>query len=292
MFANDDFMDDLNFGGVDSFEPNTKGKAEEMDAEEASKNQIVLKYAPVENPLSFFPNLTKNTVTKKLTDVKKGTTTLAFVYKHGILIAVDSRASMGSYIASQTVRKVTEINSYLLGTIAGGASDCQFWERQLGLWCKLYELRHGTKVPVTAASQVLCSWVSQYRGRGLSMGTMICGYDGGEQKIFLVEDDGTRVQGNLFSVGSGSTHAYGVLDSRWRFDMTTEEAVELGRSAIHHATHRDCGSGGVCRVYNLTKDGWKIIIDEEDVDKIHTEFETGKGMRGDGLEAGQDPFGY
>ena len=47
------------------------------------------------------------------------------------------------------------------------------------------------------------------------------------KKIYLVEDDGTRLQGNLFSVGSGSTHAYGVLDSKWKYDMTTEEAVAL-----------------------------------------------------------------
>ena len=292
-FANDDFMDDIDFGGSESFDYMNKNKPEEdFNPEEISHNQTIIKYAPVENPLLYFTDLRNNKITKKLTDVKKGTTTLAFVYKYGILIAVDSRASMGSYIASKTVRKVTEINSYLLGTIAGGAADCQFWERNLGLWCKLYELKHGTRVPVTAASNVLCSWVSQYRGRGLSMGTMICGYDGDEQKIFLVEDDGTRLQGNLFSVGSGSTHAYGVLDSKWKYDMTTEEAVALGRSAIHHATHRDCGSGGVCRVYNLTKEGWKIYIEAEDVDKIHSEFEKGKGMRGDGLEAGQDPFGF
>ena len=227
-----------------------------------------------------------------ISNVKKGTTTLAFAFQGGIIIAVDSRASMGAYIASQTVRKVTEINSYLLGTIAGGAADCQFWERQLSFWCKMYELRHGCRVPVTAAAEVLCSWVSQYRGRGLSMGTMICGYDGDKQKIFLVEDNGAKILGNLFSVGSGSTHAYSVIDSKYRYDMSEEEAIQLGRIAIHHATHRDCGSGGVCRVYYLKKDGWKIIIDEEDVDKIHTEFEQSKGLRGDGLEAGQDPFGY
>ena len=110
-FTNDDFLDDLDFGGPQSFDFTKKDKPEELDIEESSKNQIVLKYAPVEKPLSFFSDLQKNTVTKKLTDVKKGTTTLAFVYKTGILIAVDSRASMGSYIASKTVRKVTEINS-------------------------------------------------------------------------------------------------------------------------------------------------------------------------------------
>ena len=290
-FTNNDFLDDIDFGGSHSFQYNPQNPSD-IDTDNSSSNQIILKYAPTPYPEKFFSNLRNNYDTKKLTEVKKGTTTLAFVYKTGILIAVDSRASMGSYIASKTVRKVTEINSYLLGTIAGGASDCQFWERQLSEWCKLYELREGTRVPVTAASEVLCTWVSKYRGRGLSMGTMICGYDEDQQKIYLVEDDGTRVQGKLFSVGSGSTHAYGVLDSKWRYDMTKDEAVQLGREAIHHATHRDCGSGGVCRVYNLTKDGWTIVIDEEDVDKIHTEFENAKGLRGDGLEAGQDPFGY
>ena len=34
--------------------------------------------------------------------------------------------------ASQTVKKVIEINPYLLGTMAGGAADCQYWERNLG----------------------------------------------------------------------------------------------------------------------------------------------------------------
>jgi hypothetical protein len=34
--------------------------------------------------------------------------------------------------ASQTVKKVIEINKFLLGTMAGGAADCQFWQRNLG----------------------------------------------------------------------------------------------------------------------------------------------------------------
>ena len=34
--------------------------------------------------------------------------------------------------ASQTVDKVIRINPYLLGTMAGGAADCQFWQRNLG----------------------------------------------------------------------------------------------------------------------------------------------------------------
>ena len=68
-----------------------------------------------------------------------GTTTLGFVFQHGVIIAVDSRASMGQYIGSGTVKKVIEISPYLLGTMAGGAADCSFWERNLAFQCRVRE---------------------------------------------------------------------------------------------------------------------------------------------------------
>lgn len=41
--------------------------------------------------------------------------------------------------ASQSVKKILEINPYLLGTMAGGAADCQFWQRNLGTRvCRTY----------------------------------------------------------------------------------------------------------------------------------------------------------
>lgn len=49
----------------------------------------------------------------------------------------------------------------------------------------------------------------------------------------------------MFSTGCGSSYAYGVVDSGYREDMTVEEAYELGRRGITHATHRDAYSGGV-----------------------------------------------
>lgn len=54
--------------------------------------------------------------------IAHGTTTLAFRFKGGIIVATDSRATAGNWIASQTVKKVIEINPQLLGTMAGGAA--------------------------------------------------------------------------------------------------------------------------------------------------------------------------
>lgn len=207
---------------------------------------------------------------------KKGTTTLGFVFQHGIIIAVDSRASMGQYISSQSVKKVIEINPYLLGTMAGGAADCQFWERYLGMQCRLYELRNKRRISVAAASNILANIVYQYKGHGLSMGTMIAGWDiAGENEkaqsgpgLYMVLDDGTRLKGDRFSVGSGSTYAYGVLDAGYKWDLSVDDAIELGRRSIYHATHRDAYSGGIINVYHIRQDGWRKMF-SADMDTLH-----------------------
>jgi 20S proteasome subunit beta 5 len=290
-YTSDDFLDDINFGLPSSFkaQDDFNSLAEELPSMD-NQTDLIFKLAPVEENEKFVQRLKENKVTKKITNFKKGTTTLGFIYSEGVLIAVDSRASMGSFIGSQKVRKVIEINDYLLGTMAGGAADCSFWERRLAMWCKLYELRHGEKVPVSAASQYLANMISQYKGHGLSMGTMIAGWDKKEQGLYYVDDDGTRLKGYLFSVGSGSTYAYGILDTKYKYNMTREEAINLGREAIYHATHRDAGSGGVVRVYNIFRDGWEKVIDAEDVNLIHYAFSENKGLVGDGNETNQEVF--
>lgn len=61
--------------------------------------------------------------------------------------------------------------------MAGGAADCAFWERLLARHCRIYELRNKEKISVAAASKILVNMIYQYRGMGLSMGTMIVGWD-------------------------------------------------------------------------------------------------------------------
>ncbi len=198
-----------------------------------------------------------------------GTTTLAFVFNSGVLVAVDSRASMGQYIGSGSVKKVIEISPYLLGTMAGGAADCSFWERQLAFQCRVHELREGKRISVAAASKLLGNTVYQYRHQGLSMGTMIAGWDEGVgPSLYYMDNDGTRLKGDRFSVGSGASFAYGIMDSGYRADMSIDEAVELGKRSIYHATNRDAYSGGTINVFVITGDGWKKMF-SGDMNELH-----------------------
>jgi len=97
-------------------------------------------------------------------DFDKGTTTLAFKYQGGVCVCADSRATGGQYIGSNEVKKIIEINDYLLGTMAGGAADCVYWERVLAERCRIYELRNRERISVAAASKVLANIMYNYKG--------------------------------------------------------------------------------------------------------------------------------
>ncbi|KAJ3302955.1 Proteasome subunit beta type-8 [Kappamyces sp. JEL0829] len=213
------------------------------------------------NPVEFLKEHTTPGAQHYL-KIEHGTTTLAFKFKHGSDILME---------ASQSVKKVIEINPYLLGTMAGGAADCSYWERELGRRCRLYELRNKERISVAAASKLLANMVYAYKGMGLSMGTMVAGWDKQGPGLFYVDSDGTRMTNHLFSVGSGSTYAYGVLDAGYKYDLTTEEAIDLGRRAIYHATFRDAYSGGVVNLYHVKERGWEFIS-QDDVTELHYKY--------------------
>ncbi|XP_005142720.1 proteasome subunit beta type-5 [Melopsittacus undulatus] len=188
-----------------------------------------------------------------------GTTTLAFKLPHGVVLAVDSRATAGSYVASQSVQKVLEVSARVLGTLAGGAADCAFWQRVLARQCRVYRLRHRQHASVAAAAKLLANMVYQYKGMGLSMGTMIGGWDKRGPGLYYVDSDGTRVPGTAFAVGSGSPYAYGVLDRGYHPELELEAACALARRAIFQAAHRDAYSGGRVSVYHVGPEGWRCI---------------------------------
>ncbi|KAK2195004.1 bifunctional Proteasome beta-type subunit [Babesia duncani] len=273
------------------FQPTMHG-VENVSGSDLLRHDIVLESglasSVIKNGLAFYPQTQVETLRQFAKqdkegpfDFKKGTTTLGFVFDHGVIVAVDSRASSGSTIATQSISKVIEINSYLLGTMAGGAADCCYWERHLAKLCRLYELRNEERISVAAAAQYLANIFFYFRGYGLSAGTMIAGCDHRGPQLFLVMDSGEKLAGRLFSVGSGSMFAYGVVDQGYRSDLSVDEAVALATRAIYHAAHRDAFSGGAVNVYHVHSEGWTKMVHRKDIAELHFEYAQEKGQEPD-----------
>ncbi|KAH0573629.1 Proteasome subunit beta type [Spironucleus salmonicida] len=220
--------------------------------------------APKIHPSVFFKTLSTATALTESAPKKwnnqKGTTTLAFSFQGGIIISVDSRSTMGPYISSGNVHKVIPITQHLLGTMAGGAADCQFWLSDLGKRVAMHELETGDRLGATSASKLFADTIHQYAGYDLSIGSMIAGFDAdGTPKLWYCDNDGDRLEGYLFSVGSGSMFAYSILENGWKWDLTDQEAIDLGIKAVMHAVHRDAMSGGMQAVFLVKENGWELV---------------------------------
>lgn len=136
----------------------------------------------------------------------------------------------------------------------------------------------GERMTISGASRLFARHMYETRSQQLSVGTMITGFDHKGGHLYYLDNDGNRIEGDKFSIGSGSTFAYGVLDNYWRFDMSLEEAVLLGKRAISEATFHDSASGGVVNVYHVFPGGWRKVVDREDNNNLVWKHREEKGV--------------
>uniref|UniRef100_A0A3Q3AQG7 Proteasome subunit beta n=1 Tax=Kryptolebias marmoratus TaxID=37003 RepID=A0A3Q3AQG7_KRYMA len=183
-----------------------------------------------------------------------GTTTLAFLFQGGVLAAADTRSSCSGLVACPASQKILPIHSHLVGTTSGTSADCALWKRILSRELRLYQLRHGRRLSTSGAAKLLSHMLHPFKGTELCVAATLCGWDGGE--LFYVCSDGTRLQGKLFSVGSGSPYAYSILDQGVQWGLTVAEATSIAREAVFRATYRDAYSGNCVDIYHITSKGW------------------------------------
>ena len=107
-----------------------------------------------------------------------GTTTIAFKNGDSVIVCVDSKASIGKYMGSRTVKKVFPISRYIVATMAGGSGDCAYWIKNIATFVKLFEYEYGMQaMKVGSIAKVLANKLAEFKGAELSVGTMIAGYD-------------------------------------------------------------------------------------------------------------------
>lgn len=106
-----------------------------------------------------------------------GTTTLSFKHQDSIILCVDSKASLGNYVGSRTVKKIFPISSTVVATMAGGAADCAHLIGRVRENVKLLERQYSVTLGVQGIAKLLANVLRRNRGLGLSVGTMVAGYD-------------------------------------------------------------------------------------------------------------------
>ena len=107
------------------------------------------------------------TLPMKLNDLQyHGTTTLCFKRKDCIVVCVDSKASVGSYVGSRCVKKLFPVSKSIVATMAGGAADCAYWIRRVATAVKGLEFKYSANFNAGAIARILSSTLKDYKGMG------------------------------------------------------------------------------------------------------------------------------
>ena len=198
------------------------------------------------------------------TTLKTGTTTVGIVCKDGIVLAADKRATAGHMIVDKRADKVHVLSEDFAVTIAGNVSDAQLIIKLTRAELKLKEVRTYKRPSAKEAANLLGGILySSIRRPSMLPGIahfLLGGKDVHGLHLYDLFPDGsiTRIT-DFISSGSGSVFAYGVLETQWKKDLTTEEAVALAVKSVNTALQRDSASGNGIDV---------IVINEKEIKRV------------------------
>ncbi|MFQ6086162.1 MAG: archaeal proteasome endopeptidase complex subunit beta [Candidatus Bathyarchaeia archaeon] len=192
------------------------------------------------------------------------TTTIGVVCEDGIILATDTRATMGYFVAHKRAKKVYRIDEHLAMTVAGAVADAQNVVDILRANARLYKLDFSRPMPVSSAAHLTANLLFSSRLAPLVLQAIVAGVDADGPHLFSLDPLGSLTEEKCFSTGSGSPIAYGVLEDEYKEGKKIEEMLPIVLKAIRSAMKRDTASGDSFDVATITRErGYRELPEEE-----------------------------
>ncbi|GAA5796748.1 proteasome subunit beta type-7 [Helicostylum pulchrum] len=187
-----------------------------------------------------------------------GTTIVGVVFKDGIVLGADTRATEGPIVADKNCEKIHYIapNIYCCG--AGTAADTEFTTNLISSQIELHSLSTGRKPRVVTAMTLLKQMLYKYQGH-IGAALVLGGFDATGPQLYTVYPHGSTDKLPYVTMGSGSLAAMSVFESKWKPDMTRQEAIDLVELSIEAGIFNDLGSGSNVDVCVITKDDTEYL---------------------------------
>jgi len=193
----------------------------------------------------------------------KGTTTVGVVCKDGVILASDTRVTMGFYVAHKRGKKVYQIDDHLAVTIAGSVADAQKAVDILTANAHLYRVNLGRPMPVSSAGRYLSNLLFSARYVPLLAQVLVGGVDDSGPHVLSIDPFGSMTEEKYVSTGSGSPVAYGILEEKFREDSPVKEMLPVIVKAVDAAMKRDAASGDSFNVVVIDAKGYRELTDKE-----------------------------
>jgi proteasome beta subunit len=195
--------------------------------------------------------------------ILKGTTTVGIICKEGVILASDTRVTMGFFVAHHKGKKIYKIDDHLAMTISGNVADAQRTVEILRVNAQLYRLNTARPMPLSSAARLVANLLFSSRYAPLIAQVLIGGMDDSGPHVFSIDPFGSITEENCVATGSGSPIAYGVLEDKYKQDAAIKDMLPIVVRAVDSAMKRDAASGDSFDVSIIDKKGYRELTEKE-----------------------------
>mgnify|MGYP001072880693 CR=1 FL=1 len=193
----------------------------------------------------------------------RGTTTVGVACTDGVILASDTRAVMGTFVAHKRAKKVYRIDDHLAMTVAGLVADAQWTVEVLKVNASLYRLNMGRPMPVRSAARLVSNLFFSARMAPLIAQVLVGGVDDAGSHVFSLDPLGSLTEERCVATGSGSPIAYGVLEDQYKDGAAVGDLLPVVVRAVDSAMKRDSASGDSFDVAVIDKGGFRELGDAQ-----------------------------
>ncbi|KAM9325274.1 proteasome subunit beta type-7 [Gastrophryne carolinensis] len=183
---------------------------------------------------------------------KTGTTIAGIVFKDGIVLGADTRATEGMVVADKNCSKIHYISPNIYCCGAGTAADTEMTTQMISSNIELHSLSTGRVPRVSTANRMLKQMLFRYQGH-IGAALVLGGVDCTGPHLYSIYPHGSTDNLPYVTMGSGSLAAMAVFEDRYKPDLEEEEAKQLVRDAIASGIFNDLGSGSNIDLCVITK---------------------------------------
>jgi len=163
----------------------------------------------------------------------KGTTTIRVVFRDGVILASDTRAVLGTFVAHKKAKKVYKIDDHLAMTISGSVADAQRTVEMLRMNSRFYRLNVGRRMPVASAARFVSNLLFSARLMPLVAQVLVGGIDDIGGHVFNLDPFGSLTEEKCVAMGSGSPIAYGVLEDEYKEVIEVKDVLPVVVRAVN-----------------------------------------------------------
>jgi 20S proteasome subunit beta 2 len=174
---------------------------------------------------------------------KTGTTIAGVVFKDGVVLGADTRATSDTTVFEKECEKIHYIADNIMCCGAGTAADTEHTTMLISSRLNLHSLATKREPRVATALNMLKHTLFRYQGH-VSAALVLGGVDFYGPHLYTVYPHGSTDRLPFVTMGSGSLAAMAVFESNYKDDMTEEEAKHLVYQGISAGIFNDLGSGG------------------------------------------------